>query len=126
MNVSYQMLLQATDGFLLANLGGVYSFGSVYKGILGEDKSIVAIKVLNIQHQGASRSFISECEVLKNIHHQNLLKIISCCSSVDFCGNDFKALVYEFLPNGSLENWLHLDLEINNEQEEIRNLNLLQ
>ncbi|XP_050258912.1 probable LRR receptor-like serine/threonine-protein kinase At3g47570 [Quercus robur] len=87
----------------------------VYKGILGEDRSIVAIKVLNIQRQGASRSFISECEVLKNIHHRNLLKIISCCSSVDFRGNDFKALVYEFLPNGSLENWLHMDLEINNE-----------
>uniref|UniRef100_A0A2N9FZR7 non-specific serine/threonine protein kinase n=1 Tax=Fagus sylvatica TaxID=28930 RepID=A0A2N9FZR7_FAGSY len=43
------------------------SFGSVYKGILGEDGTIVAVKVLNLQRRGASKSFISECEALKNI-----------------------------------------------------------
>ena len=120
------MLLKATDGFSSTNLIGVGSFGSVYKGNLGEDGSIVAIKVLNIQRQGASRSFISECDAMKNIRHGNLVKIITSCSSVDFQGNDFKALVYEFMPNGSLENWLHVDLETNVTQVEIRNLNILQ
>ncbi|KAL4632598.1 hypothetical protein ACB092_04G063100 [Castanea dentata] len=115
LKVSYQMLLKATDGF-----------GSVYKGILGEDGSIVAVKVLNLQRQGAFRSFISECDALKNIRHRNLVKIITSCSSVDFQGNDFKALVYEFMPNGSLEKWLHMDLETDTEQAEIQNLNLLQ
>ena len=69
LKVSYQMLLKATNGFSTANLIGVGSFGSVYKGILGEDGSIVAVKVLNLQRRGASRSFIFECETLKNIRH---------------------------------------------------------
>ena len=48
LKVSYQTLHKATNGFSLANLIGVGSFGSVYKGILGEEGSIVAVKVLNL------------------------------------------------------------------------------
>ncbi|XP_065636371.1 receptor kinase-like protein Xa21 [Quercus suber] len=72
------------------------------------------------------RNFISECKALKNIRHRNLVKIITSCSSVDFRGNDLRALVYEFMPNGSLENWLHMDLETNIMQGEIQNLTILQ
>ncbi|GKB82236.1 kinase-like domain-containing protein [Tanacetum coccineum] len=38
---------------------------------------------------------------------RNMLKIITACSSIDFQRNDFKALVYEFMPNGSVHDWLH-------------------
>ncbi|XP_068337171.1 probable LRR receptor-like serine/threonine-protein kinase At3g47570 [Pyrus communis] len=109
LQVSYAALLKATDGFLEANLIGVGSFGSVYKGVLDDnDKAqLVAVKVFNLLRHGASRSFIAECEALRNIRHRNLVKIMTVCSSVDFHGNDFKALVYEFMDNGSLEEWLH-------------------
>ncbi|XP_072999732.1 receptor kinase-like protein Xa21 [Typha latifolia] len=105
--VSYSELLRATDGFSSANLIGVGSFGSVYKGIMDEEGKVVAVKVLDLQQHGASRSFISECNALRNIRHRNLVKIITACSSIDFKGNDFKALVFEFMSNGNLDEWLH-------------------
>ncbi|KAL5721076.1 non-specific serine/threonine protein kinase [Ranunculus cassubicifolius] len=52
---------------------------------------------------------MDECKSLSNIRHRNLVKIITSCSSTDFEGNDFKALVFEFMSNGSLEMWLHGD-----------------
>ncbi|XP_058099637.1 probable LRR receptor-like serine/threonine-protein kinase At3g47570 [Magnolia sinica] len=105
--VSYAELLKATDGFSSANLIGTGSYGSVFKGILDRDEKVVAVKVLNLQQRGASKSFIAESEALRNIRHRNLVKILTSCSSIDFKGNDFKALVFEFMPNGSLEEWLH-------------------
>ncbi|XP_030970155.1 putative receptor-like protein kinase At3g47110 [Quercus lobata] len=120
--ISYEELLNATDGFSLRNLIGSGNFGSVYKGKLGLDEPTVAVKVLNLQKQGASKTFIAECEALRNIRHRNLVKIVTACSSIDFGGKDFKALVYEFMPNGSLEMWLHPEDELS----QLRNLNLLQ
>ncbi|XP_039173677.1 probable LRR receptor-like serine/threonine-protein kinase At3g47570 [Eucalyptus grandis] len=107
LNVSYGTLLKATKGFSAANLIGVGSFGSVYKGILEDNGMVVAVKVLHLVCRGALKSFIVECEALKNIKHRNLLKILTVCSGSDYQGNDFKALVYEFMDNGSLEQWLH-------------------
>ncbi|XP_059639413.1 putative receptor-like protein kinase At3g47110 [Cornus florida] len=127
LKVSYEMLLKATDRFSSENLIGVGSYGSVYKGILDPSETIVAIKVLNLLRRGASKSFMAECEALRNIRHRNLVKIITSCSSIDFQGNDFKALVYEFMPNGSLESWLHPSpTSSNGESDQIQSLNLLQ
>nr|XP_043607521.1 putative receptor-like protein kinase At3g47110 [Erigeron canadensis] len=107
MKVTYNQLHKATNGFSEANLIGKGGFSSVYKGILEHDDKFIAVKVLHLLIRGAHKSFIAECEAWRNIRHRNLLKIITLCSSVDFQGNDFKALVYEFMPNGSLNDWLH-------------------
>ncbi|TYI64014.1 hypothetical protein E1A91_D09G056600v1 [Gossypium mustelinum] len=123
MKISYSDLLKATDVFSSGNLIGIGSFGSVYKGVL-EDQTYVAVKVLNLQRIGASKSFFSECKALRNIRHRNLVKILTACSSVDYQGNEFKALVYEFMPNKSLEAWLHSPLD--EEQEQPRSLSLCQ
>ncbi|KAL5799599.1 hypothetical protein ACOSQ4_032483 [Xanthoceras sorbifolium] len=105
--VSYDELLKATGGFSSTNLLGAGSFGSVYKGMLHKDDKPVAVKVFNLDKLGASKSFIAECETLRRMRHRNLLKIITACSSINFEGSDFKALVFKFMPNGNLESWLH-------------------
>ncbi|CAI0438700.1 unnamed protein product [Linum tenue] len=107
--VSYHSLRKATEEFSPRNLVGTGSFGCVYKGIDPKDGKIIAVKVLNLLHPAASKSFRVECEVLRTVRHRNLLKLLTSCSSIDTEGNEFKALVYEFMPNGSLDEWLHHD-----------------
>ncbi|XP_019155411.1 PREDICTED: probable LRR receptor-like serine/threonine-protein kinase At3g47570 [Ipomoea nil] len=107
--IPYTDLHQATDGFSETNLIGSGSFGSVYKGRFeqGGGEQTIAVKVLDLLKNGASKSFLAECKVLRNIRHRNLVPILTCCSSCDFAGNEFKALVYEFMENGDLDMWLH-------------------
>lgn len=103
------MLYQATNGFSPNNLVGVGSFGSVYKGFLNQDERVVGVRVLKLQQIGAS-----------NI--RNLIKTISC-SSMDYHGNEFKALIFEFMETARLEEWLH---QKSDGEDCSRNLNILQ
>ncbi|CAN1187544.1 Probable LRR receptor-like serine/threonine-protein kinase At3g47570 [Linum perenne] len=114
LQLSYQRLSMATDGFSSVNLIGIGSFGSVYRGVLDTDgtSTSIAVKVFNLQRRGASKSFMAECEALKNIRHKNLVRIITVCS------------MYEYLANGSLEDWLHNPIE--RLDVSTRNLNFIQ
>uniref|UniRef100_A0A0D9XRA4 Protein kinase domain-containing protein n=1 Tax=Leersia perrieri TaxID=77586 RepID=A0A0D9XRA4_9ORYZ len=103
--ISYADLHAATQSFSPANLIGSGSFGNVYIGtlIMDDDLATVAIKVLDLGRQGASRSFFTECDALRRIRHRKLVKVITVCSSLDHNGEEFKALVLEFICNGSLD-----------------------
>ncbi|XP_058222994.1 probable LRR receptor-like serine/threonine-protein kinase At3g47570 [Rhododendron vialii] len=122
--LSYAELHQATKGFSFDNLIGEGKYGSVFKGILNSTGQTIAVKVLKLQERGGNRSFQAECEALKNIRHRNLVKIITSCSSTDFKRNDFKALDFEFMENGSLDNWLYPGSL--HEQQRTASLNLIQ
>ncbi|XP_037496475.1 probable LRR receptor-like serine/threonine-protein kinase At3g47570 [Jatropha curcas] len=91
-----------------------------------ENGGFIAVKVVNLQQRGAGKSFMAECKVLQNIRYRNLVRIITSCSSIDFQGNDFKALVYEYMPHGNLEKWLHLGSEMHNQPIKQLRLNILQ
>ncbi|KAG5616215.1 hypothetical protein H5410_016039 [Solanum commersonii] len=127
LRVSYQCLLRETDRFSASNLLGMRAFGSVYKGISEHDGTFFAVKVLDLSHHAASRSFLAECEVLKNIRHRNLVKVLSACSGIDYEGNEFKAIVYEYMDKGSLHDWLHFTPQEKSEsQEEHKKLGFIQ
>lgn len=123
MRISYGELVRATNGFASENIIGAGSFGTVYKGIMiSTDQQVVAVKVLNLTQRGASQSFIAECETWRSVRHRNLVKLLTVCSSIDHQGHEFKALVYEFLPNGNLDQWLHQNFQ---EDEERKVLDLI-
>ncbi|KAF7013591.1 hypothetical protein CFC21_027660 [Triticum aestivum] len=105
--VSYGDILKATNWFSLVNRISSSHTASVYIGRFEFETDLVAIKVFHLSEQGLRNSFFTECEVLKHTRHRNLVQAITLCSTVDFEGNEFKAIVYEFMANGSLDMWIH-------------------
>ncbi|KAI3450114.1 hypothetical protein Pfo_006779 [Paulownia fortunei] len=99
--ISYAELLRGTSDFSETNLLGRGSFGSVFKGTLSDGLN-VAVKLFNLQLEGAAKSFDTESEILSTIRHRNLVRIIGCCSNTEI-----KALVLTYMPNGNLEKWLY-------------------
>ncbi|XP_049354359.1 receptor kinase-like protein Xa21 [Solanum verrucosum] len=101
--VSYHEIQQATNNFDGSNLIGVGGSGSVYKGTLSSG-TVVAIKVLDLQNEEVCKRFDTECEVMRNVRHRNLIPVITTCSS-----EYIRAFVLQYMPSGSLERWLYIE-----------------
>ncbi|GLU15011.1 hypothetical protein SLE2022_315410 [Rubroshorea leprosula] len=107
--ISYYDICHATSNFSAENLIGKGSFGFVYKAVF--DNTTLAVKVLDLHASRAFKCFLTKCEALRNIRHRNVVKIITSCFSINHKGDEFKALVMEFMPNENLDRWLHPVLE---------------
>ncbi|CAN8234977.1 unnamed protein product [Cochlearia groenlandica] len=95
-----QELEIATDLFSEKNRLGHGGFGPVYKGLMPSGEEI-AVKKLSVDSRQGSREFINEVKLLLRIQHKNLVSLLGCC----FLGPE-KMLVYEYLPNRSLDYFL--------------------
>ncbi|KAH6793218.1 Protein kinase superfamily protein [Perilla frutescens var. hirtella] len=92
---------RATDNFDSSRILGEGGFGLVYGGTLDDGRK-VAVKVLKRDDQQGSREFLAEVEMLGRLHHRNLVKLIGICAE-----DQSRCLVYELVPNGSVESHLH-------------------
>ncbi|PHT80716.1 hypothetical protein T459_13731 [Capsicum annuum] len=99
--VSYHEIQRATNYFDESNLIGVGSSGSVYQGTLSSG-IVVSIKILDLEYEEVCKRFDTECEVMRNVRHRNLVPVITTCFS-DY----ISAFVLQYMSNGSLENWLY-------------------
>eukprot|EP01018_Ginkgo_biloba_P040466 Gb_31433 [translate_table: standard] len=90
----------ATDNFNKDNKLGEGGFGPVYKGRIS-DGTEVAVKMLSVRSMQGKREFMNEVKLVAKIQHRNLVRILGCCSD-----GPEKLLVYEYLPNKSLDTFL--------------------
>ncbi|CAH1436884.1 unnamed protein product [Lactuca virosa] len=97
---NYNDLQLATNNFGEENILGKGGFGEVFKATL-DDKNIVAVKKLHVQHGRVKEEFENEVKLISDIHHRNLLRLLGWSSE----GSDL-FLVLEYMPNGSLDQFL--------------------
>ncbi|KAH9317043.1 hypothetical protein KI387_018812, partial [Taxus chinensis] len=92
-----EILRAATGNFHQDNKLGEGGFGPVYKGTMPDGKQI-AVKKLSLQSRQGKQEFLNEVKLVAKIQHRNLVNLLGCCVE----GSE-RLLVYEFLPNKSLD-----------------------
>ncbi|KAF8017582.1 hypothetical protein BT93_H2690 [Corymbia citriodora subsp. variegata] len=98
---SYQDLATATNNFSSDRKLGQGGFGAVYRGYLLNLDMMIAVKRISRSSKQGKREFVTEVKVVSSLRHRNLVQLIGWCHE----GHEF-LLVYEYMPNGSLD--LHL------------------
>lgn len=91
----------ATNRFSKDNVIGEGGYGVVYRGRLANGTDVAVKKILNNMGQ-AEKEFKVEVEAIGNVRHKNLVRLLGyCIEGVN------RLLVYEYVNNGNLEQWLH-------------------
>jgi interleukin-1 receptor-associated kinase 1 len=99
----YDELAAATGNFSDDRRLGRGGFGSVYRGFLTDGNRDVAVKRVSETSRQGWNEFISEVRIISRLRHRNLVQLIGWCHG----GGDELLLVYELMPNGSLDAHLY-------------------
>ncbi|VAH55498.1 unnamed protein product [Triticum turgidum subsp. durum] len=99
---AYWDLHRATDGFRDMQLLGKGGFGQVYRGALGSSGMDIAVKRISSESKQGLAEFTAEIIILGRLRHRNLVRLIGYCRH-----KKEMLLVYECMPNGSLDSYLH-------------------
>ncbi|TVU29766.1 hypothetical protein EJB05_21351, partial [Eragrostis curvula] len=91
----------ATEMFSDEKVIGEGGYGIVYHGVLENGTQVAVKNLLNNKGQ-AEREFKVEVEAIGRVRHKNLVRLLGYCAE----GNQ-RMLVYEYVDNGTLEQWLH-------------------
>lgn len=97
---SYEELSVATDSFSNDQVLGSGGFGKVYKGTL-QNNTEVAVKCVNHDSKQGLREFMAEISSMGRLKQKNLVQMRGWCRK----GNELM-LVYDYMPNGSLNRWI--------------------
>lgn len=99
---SYKDLFHATGGFENKNLLGIGGFGRVYKGELPRSRLKIAVKRVSHDSKQGMKEFIAEIVSIGRLQNRNLVQLLGYCRR-----KGELLLVYEYMPNGSLDKYLH-------------------
>ncbi|XP_065011165.1 probable receptor-like protein kinase At2g42960 [Musa acuminata AAA Group] len=94
-------LENATDRFSKENVTGEGGYGVVYRGRLVNGTEVAVKRLLNNLGQ-AEKEFRAEAEAIGHVRHKNLVRLLGYCIE-----GTHRMLVYEYVTNGNLEQWLH-------------------
>ncbi|EAZ02667.1 hypothetical protein OsI_24779 [Oryza sativa Indica Group] len=99
---SFKDLYLATEGFKNSHLLGTGGFGRVYKGLLSKSKSQIAVKRVSHESRQGIREFVAEVVSIGRLRHRNIVQLLGYCRR-----KGELLLVYDYMPNGSLDNYLY-------------------
>ncbi|XP_059076399.1 L-type lectin-domain containing receptor kinase IX.1-like [Cryptomeria japonica] len=95
---TFSELSAATKGFREEEKLGRGGFGSVYKGVLQESREVVAVKHISEASTQGKKEYVAEVNIISRLGHRNLVQLLGWCHE-----KGKFVLVYEFMPNGSLD-----------------------